>query len=90
MSGRQGRGGWTRFAWAERVVWRRRTPTAGEDDPAVAAVEALLEAAATRHPAGDWHGRIQHLLWICACVTYFDHCAMKPIATAADQAMVAG
>lgn len=31
-----------------------------------------FRTAAARHPAGDWHGRAQHVLSICACVTYRD------------------
>ncbi|WP_152659362.1 hypothetical protein [Demequina salsinemoris] len=38
-------------------------------DPAVAEVEALLDAAARRHPAGEWEGRARHALSICACIT---------------------
>ncbi len=38
-------------------------------DPAVAEVEALLDAAARRHPAGEWEGRARHALSICACIS---------------------
>lgn len=43
-------------------------------DPDVPDVEALLTAAAARHPApgttlGGVRLRVEHALWICACVT---------------------
>lgn len=46
------------------------------EDPAVAVVESILEAAASRHPAPTESGEgipvAPHALWICACVTMDD------------------
>lgn len=46
------------------------------EDPAVAFVEAILETAASRHPAPPQSGKgtpvAPHALWICACVTMDD------------------
>lgn len=46
------------------------------EDPAVAFVEAIFEAAASRHPAAPQSGEgtpvAPRALWICACVTMDD------------------
>lgn len=47
----------------------QRGPTQPQEAAAVAAIEELLDRAQARHPPGDWRGRAQHVLHICACVT---------------------
>ena len=54
------------------MPWWRRKSAQQEMDPAVGAIEDLLRAAAARQPAGEWRGRAQRVLRICACVTFHD------------------
>ncbi|SDD05212.1 hypothetical protein [Nocardioides lianchengensis] len=49
--------------------YRPRPPSGPAADSAVGGIERLLGEAASRHPAGVWQGRAQHVLMICACVT---------------------
>ena len=69
---------WSRFVsrWALderfRGFWQfRRSAPPDEEDPAIVAVEGILDAAASRRrsevPRRDGRLVVEHALWLCAC-----------------------